>query len=148
MNQNLHKCISSIFFIFTFWKVFADSIYTFAITKLIRSGSTSPLSYAFRFGVVEALKNFKTVSRFKRTSLDWEATWKDFSLCASWHCLWYNLWGCSIIFLFPPHSAWFPPRALWSPTPQFKSTSSLGFSLLYGPTLTSIHDHWKNHSFD
>ena len=22
------------------------------------------------------------------------------------------------------------------------------FSLLYGPTLTSIHDYWKNHSFD
>ena len=21
-------------------------------------------------------------------------------------------------------------------------------SFLYGPTLTSIHDHWKNHSFD
>ena len=25
---------------------------------------------------------------------------------------------------------------------------SLLLSLLYGPTLTSIHDHWKNHSFD
>ena len=25
---------------------------------------------------------------------------------------------------------------------------SLGLSLLYGPTLTSIHDYWKNHSFD
>ena len=35
-----------------------------------------------------------------------------------------------------------------SPTPQFKSISSLVLSLLYGPTLTSIHDHWKNHSFD
>ena len=35
-----------------------------------------------------------------------------------------------------------------SPTPQFKSISSSAFSLLYSPTLTSIHDHWKNHSFD
>ena len=35
-----------------------------------------------------------------------------------------------------------------SPTPQFKSTSSLALCLLYGPTLTSIHDYWKNHSFD
>ena len=35
-----------------------------------------------------------------------------------------------------------------SPTPQFKSTSSSAFSLLYGPTLTSIHDYWKNHSFE
>ena len=35
-----------------------------------------------------------------------------------------------------------------SPAPQFKSTSSSTPSLLYGPTLTSIHDYWKNHSFD
>ena len=30
-----------------------------------------------------------------------------------------------------------------SPTPQFKSINSLVLSLLYGPTLTSIHDSWK-----
>ena len=35
-----------------------------------------------------------------------------------------------------------------SPTPRFKSINSLALSLLYRPTLTSIHDHWKNHSFD
>ena len=35
-----------------------------------------------------------------------------------------------------------------SPTPQFKSINSLVLSLLHSPTLTSIHDHWKNHSFD
>ena len=33
-----------------------------------------------------------------------------------------------------------------SPTPQFKSTSSSTFSFLYDPTLTFIHDDWKNHS--
>ena len=33
-------------------------------------------------------------------------------------------------------------------TPQFKSISSLALSFLYSPTLTSIHDHWKNHSLD
>ena len=32
-----------------------------------------------------------------------------------------------------------------SPTPQFKSISSLVFSLLYGPTLMSVHDKWRNH---
>ena len=31
---------------------------------------------------------------------------------------------------------------------QFKSISSLVLSFLYSPTLTSIHDYWKNHSFD
>ena len=35
-----------------------------------------------------------------------------------------------------------------SPTPQFKSINSLTLSFLYGPTPTSIHDHWKNHSLD
>ena len=35
-----------------------------------------------------------------------------------------------------------------SPTPQFKSINSSALSFLYGPTLTSIHDYWKNHSFD
>ena len=35
-----------------------------------------------------------------------------------------------------------------SPTPQFKSIHSPALSFLYSPTLTSIHDHWKNHSLD
>ena len=34
------------------------------------------------------------------------------------------------------------------PTLQFKTINSSALSLLYGPTLTSIHDYWKNHSFD
>ena len=35
-----------------------------------------------------------------------------------------------------------------SPAPQFKSINSSSISLLYGPTLTSVHDYWKNHSFN
>ena len=35
-----------------------------------------------------------------------------------------------------------------SPTPQFKSVNSSALSFLYSPTLTFIHDYWKNHSFD
>ena len=35
-----------------------------------------------------------------------------------------------------------------SPTPQFKSINSLSFSLFCSPTLTSIHNYWKNQSFD
>ena len=35
-----------------------------------------------------------------------------------------------------------------SPTPQFKSIDSSVRSLLYGLTLTSVHDHWENHSFN
>ena len=35
-----------------------------------------------------------------------------------------------------------------SPTPHFKSINSLALSFPYSPALTSIHDYWKNHSFD
>ena len=35
-----------------------------------------------------------------------------------------------------------------SPTPQFKNINSSALSFLYSPTLTSIHDYWKNHSLD
>ena len=34
------------------------------------------------------------------------------------------------------------------PAPQFESFNSSALSLLYGPTLTSVHDYWKNNSFD
>ena len=35
-----------------------------------------------------------------------------------------------------------------SPIPQFKSINSSGLSFLYSPTLTSTHDHRKNHNLD
>ena len=34
-----------------------------------------------------------------------------------------------------------------SPAPQLESINTSAHSLLYGPTLTSVHDYWKNHSF-
>ena len=33
-------------------------------------------------------------------------------------------------------------------TPQFKSINSSALSFLHDPTLTSLHDYWKNHGFD
>ena len=47
---------------------------------------------------------------------------------------------------------WFPccsrDSQEFSPTPQFKSNNSLVLIFLSGPTLTSIRDYWKIHSFD
>ena len=34
-----------------------------------------------------------------------------------------------------------------SPAPQLKSINSLALSLLYGPTLTSLHNYWKKRGF-
>ena len=47
-------------------------------------------------------------------------------------------------------TGWISPRDAQesSPTPQFKSINSSVLSFLYSPTLTSIYDYWKNHSFD
>ena len=74
---------------------------------------------------------------------------------------WPNYWSFS--FSISPSSeysglisfdwlVWFPcsPRNSQgsSLTPQFKSINSSALSFLYSPTLTSIHDYWKNHSFD
>ena len=35
-----------------------------------------------------------------------------------------------------------------SPTPLCENINSSALSLLYGPTLTSIHDYWKNDTVD
>ena len=35
-----------------------------------------------------------------------------------------------------------------SPTSHFECISSSAYNPLYGPTLTSVQDYWKNHSFD
>ena len=48
---------------------------------------------------------------------------------------------------------WLDPLAVQgtqdsSPTPQFKNINSSVLSFVYSPTLISIHDYWKNHSFD
>ena len=50
-------------------------------------------------------------------------------------------------------SGWYGRRPIqgslkYPPAPQFESINSSVFSLLYGPTLTSVYDYWKKHSFD
>ena len=69
--------------------------------------------------------------------------------------------GASALVLPMNVRDWFPLRLtglislqskgltrVFSNTTVQKHINSLEPSLLYGPTLTSIHDYWKNHSFD
>ena len=60
-------------------------------------------------------------------------------------------WICRVDF-FLDWLVWSPccPRDSQesSPALQLKSINSLALNLLYGPTLTSLHDYWNNHSFD
>ena len=39
-------------------------------------------------------------------------------------------------------------KSLWLLAPRFENINSLSFSILYGPTLTSINNYWENHRFD
>ena len=78
----------------------------------------------------------------------------ELALCISWPKYW--------IFSISPSNEysefisfridWFGLLAVHlilksSPAPQFESISSFVLSLIYGPTLASVHDYWKNHSF-
>ena len=74
---------------------------------------------------------------------------------------WPKYWSFSFsISPFNEHSGLISFRMDWlgllavqgnlksSPTPQLKSINSSVLSFFYGPALTSIHDYWKNHSFN
>ena len=78
------------------------------------------------------------------------------------HIRWPMYWSFSLcISPSSEHSALISLRIDWfdilqvqgtlqesSPAPQFESISSSALSLLYGPTVTPVHDSWKNHSSD
>ena len=54
---------------------------------------------------------------------------------------WFPLKLTGLIFLQSKGLSW-----VFSTT-KFESINSSGLSLFHGPTLTSTHDYWKNHSF-
>ena len=76
------------------------------------------------------------------------------------HIRWPKNWSFSFISPSNEYSGLISFRIDWfdllavqgnsqesSPTPQFKNINSSVLCVLYGPTLTSMHDYWKNHSF-
>ena len=78
------------------------------------------------------------------------------------HIRWPKYWSCSFsISSSNEYSGLISFRIDWldllavqglsrvfSFEPQFKSINSSALSFLYGTTLTSVHDYWKNHNFD
>ena len=79
------------------------------------------------------------------------------ALCITWP----KYWSFSLASVLPVTiQDWFPlgwtgwislqskGLSRVSPTPQFKSINFPVLNFLYGSTLTSIHDYWKNYSFD
>ena len=57
-----------------------------------------------------------------------------------------NSWSLPKLMSIENMDHWKHPRDLQdsSPTPQLKSINALALRFLYSPTLTSIHDYWKN----
>ena len=79
---------------------------------------------------------------------------RDFSNKSTLRIRWPKYWSFS--FSISPSNeyslVWFPccPRDSQesSPAPQFKGINSLALCLLHGPTLTTVCDHWEDHSLD
>ena len=86
-----------------------------------------------------------------------------FSIELALHIRWPKYW--SFIFSINPSKEywqlisfridWFDLLAVHprvsqesSTAPQFKSIKSSALSFLHDPPLTTVHDYWKNHSFD
>ena len=100
---------------------------------------SSPSPPAFNFYQHQGLSN-ESVLRIR-----WAKYWSfSFSICPC------NEYSGLILFRIGLMRSPCNPRDSQesSPTPEFKSINSLVRSFLYCPTLTSIHDYWKNHSFD
>ena len=82
-----------------------------------------------------------------------------FSSESALHIRWPKNWGFTFSIVLPMNiQGWFSLRLtglIWFavqdtlksllPTPQFESINSLALSLLYGPTLTTVREYWKDH---
>ena len=71
------------------------------------------------------------------------------------HIRWSNIGASASTSVLPRNNQDWSPLGWtgwisleYSLTPQFKSLNSLMLNFLHSPTLTSMHDYWKNHSLD
>ena len=117
---------------------------SWSLLKLMSIASVMPSNHLILCVPLLLLSSiFPSISKFSN----------ELALCIRWPRYW------SFSFSVSPsneHSGLISFRIDWfdllaaqeSSPPQFKSISSSVLSLLYGPTLTSTYDYWKNHSFD
>ena len=113
------------------------------------SSSATPFSFAFNLSQHQGLFQWIGCShqvvnvlefQLQRQSFQWIK--KERKEISQWICRVDFLWDWLV---WSPCS---PRDSQESSPPQSKSINSSALSFLYGPTLTSIHDYWKNHSFD
>ena len=103
------------------------------------SSSVVPFSFCFHLSQHQSLFKWVSSSHQVAKVLEFQLQHQSFQWTPRTDLLWDGLAGspCS-------------PRDSQesSPTPQFKSINSSVFSFLHSPTLTSIHNYWKNYRFD
>ena len=107
-----------------------------SIYKIDPTISSSVIPFSF------CLQSFSTSGSFPMNQL-FTSGGQSIGVSASASVLPMNIQGCFPLGLTDLNSL----LSKSSPA-QFESISPLVLSLLYGPALTSIHDYWKNHSFD
>ena len=121
-----------------------------------------PLSCNGSVILVHPFKSFLWQDRTEEITHTPDTSVRIFSKESVLHIRWPKYWSFSFsISASSAYSGLISFRTDWSnflvvqelsqepsPMPQFKSTNSSVFSFLYGPTLISICDYWKNHRFN
>ena len=111
---------------------------SWSLLKLMSIGSVMPSSHLILchplFPLPSIFPSIKVLSNEPALHIRWPKYWSfSFSISTS------NDYSGLVSFSI---------GLVWSPCCYFESINSLVLSFLYSPTLTSIHDYWKNHSFD
>ena len=118
--------------------IISQSLLRFMPTELVIltiSSSATPLSFC--------LQSFSASESFPMSRL-FSSGSQSIGASASPSVLPMNIQGWFPLGL----TSWISLQTQESSPTQFKSINSLVLSFLYSPTLTSIHDYWKNHTFD
>ena len=118
-----------------------------SLLKLMSTELVMPSNRLIRFPLLLLPSIFPNIRGFSKES----------SVCIRW----LNYWNFSQhqsfqwIFRVDLPSDWlvwssFCPRDFQesSPAPQFEGINSLVLCPLYGPALTTVRDHWEDHSLD
>ena len=99
------------------------------------SPSPSAFNLSQHQGLFQWVSSSHQVTKYWSLSLSISPS-KEYSGLVSFRIDWFDLLARS-------------PRDSQESSPtQFKSITSSALSFLYSPTLTSIHDYWKNQSFE
>ena len=117
-----------------------------SLLKLTSIESVMPFNYLILFHPLSLLSVFPSMKVFSNESVlhvkwpstgasAWHQSSNEYSELISFRIDWLDLLAVQVTLKSRKNH-------------QFESISSVDLSLLYGWILTSVHDHWKNCSFD